>query len=252
MEDEEEEEEHEQEQEEIEEEEEEEEQDGSNTSYEHGGSDVGAANGIPADNDDAPKGTTVDRDIHAIAIRMLEAILDNNDDATDSSPLPSSSEEDNTQYHIPGPMCEAEASPLTEDFQSNGNVRFVQPIVDRIPQPEELAWHVDTDQFVWLTDKEAYQAKQGINALIKSGQSIDLETLTSIIGNEELATLYWLVMALKGQVMSSYIVYDSPRCYIGEEEVQGEGFVMTSPQGSFKLVDRYQFSYANFTQGKFS
>ncbi|QIN96696.1 hypothetical protein [Synechococcus phage S-N03] len=157
-----------------------------------------------------------------------------------------------TQYHIPGPMCEAEASPLTEDFTNTPGVMFVQPIVDRMPQPEDHAWHVGANQFNWLSDKEAYRAKQGINALIKSGQTIDIETLTGIIGDENLATLYWLVMALKAQVMESYIIYNSPKCYIGEGQVQGEGFVMASPQGSFKLVDRYQFSYANFTQGKFS
>ena len=156
-----------------------------------------------------------------------------------------------TQYHIPGPICEAEASPLQVDFDNTPHCMFVQPIVDRVPQPEELAWHVPANNFQWLTPKQVTFAKQEVNKLLKTGQEINVETLSPFLG-EELATLYYLVMSLKHQVMASYIIYNSPKCFIGDEQVQGEGFVMTSAEGSFKLVDRYQFSYANFTQGKFS
>ena len=73
----------------------------------------------------------------------------------------------------------------------------------------------------------------------------------SIIGDDMLANLYYLVMALKHEVMDSYIVYGAPKTRLGNQETQGEGFVMNSNQGSFKLVDRPVFAHANFTQGKF-
>lgn len=156
-----------------------------------------------------------------------------------------------TQYHIPGAMCDAEASPLTEDLFSTELCEFVQPIVDRMPQDKELSWSVAGREFNFLTEKEAQKVKQSINFVIRTGGELTLDYLKSVIGDDLLANLYYLVMALKLQVMESYIIYGSPKAYIGDREVQGEGFVMNSQYGSFKLVDRYEFAYANFTQGRF-
>lgn len=156
-----------------------------------------------------------------------------------------------TQYHIPGAMCDAEASPLTDDLYSTDVCEFVQPIVDRMPQDKEMSWSVGEIQFNFLSAKEAQGVKQSINAIIREGGKLDLDTLKSIIGDDHLANLYYLVMSLKHQVMDTYIIYGAPKAYIGDRQVQGEGFVMNSQFGSFKLVDRYEFAYANFTQGRF-
>jgi hypothetical protein len=46
------------------------------------------------------------------------------------------------------------------------------------------------------------------------------------------------------------IVTDSPKAYIGEEEIVGEGFVLKNDKMIMKLVDRSVFSRANFNLQK--
>ena len=51
--------------------------------------------------------------------------------------------------------------------------------------------------------------------------------------------------------MDSFIVYGSPKCYVDGIEIKGEGFVMTTKYGIINLVDRKEFAYANFNNGRF-
>ena len=148
------------------------------------------------------------------------------------------------------PLWQTGSEPCLEAPASAPGVRWVQPIVDRLA-PQGAAPSVAAGvQF--LTAKEAAQAKVAINALIKSGQEVDDETLVDILdGNTQLTNLYQLVIDMKNTVLDNVIVYDAPKSYIGDERVQGEGFVYHHKCGSFKVVNRKQFSYANFTQGKF-
>ena len=72
-----------------------------------------------------------------------------------------------------------------------------------------------------------------------------------------LVNLYQMVKEIKEDLMDSLIVYGSPKCYIEGEDMEvecdGEGYVIKNDYyGWFKLVRREEFSYANFTQGKFS
>ena len=48
------------------------------------------------------------------------------------------------------------------------------------------------------------------------------------------------------------IVYDGPKAFIGDEQIVAEGFVRSNRYGTMKLVNRYQFAYANFNNNKFS
>lgn len=152
-----------------------------------------------------------------------------------------------TEYQVPGKMCDAEASPISVTFDDTDNVKFVQPIVDRMP----LRGDYRLGNVVGLSFKEAYQAKVAINALIRSGQEVTHSDLCDIIGDRELASVYMMVKHLKEEVLESFIIYNAPKCYLAGEQIDGEGFVLNTDMGSFKIVDRAQFSYANFTQGKF-
>lgn len=152
-----------------------------------------------------------------------------------------------TEYQVPGKMCDAEASPISVTFDDTDHVKFVQPIVDRVP----LQGGVRLGNFPTLSDKEAYQAKVAINALIRSGQEVTYTDLCDILGDNDLAAVYNLVVKLKEEVLESFIIYNAPKCYLGDELVDGEGFVLNTDLGSFKVVDRAQFSFANFTQGQF-
>ena len=154
-----------------------------------------------------------------------------------------------TEYHVPGELKNAQAGPLMTELNDTCTVKFVTPMVDRVPL--DNPWHVDHDQITFLTEKEASQAKVGINALIRSGQEVTVEDLTGIIGNQQLAVIYYLVIRLKQQVLQSVVVYNAPQTFIGDKKVLGEGVFFHTEEGSFKVVDRYEFSLANFTNGRF-
>ena len=156
-----------------------------------------------------------------------------------------------TKYYVDGELCDAIPLPLREKFSDTAHVRFVMPIVDRI-HPQHSAPKINTSVVQFMTDKEAYQAKQSINAVIKSGQELDDETLTDILGCQHLANLYQWVIEIKEDLIDSMIVYNDFKTYLpsGEETV-GEGFVYWTQANAIKLVNRSVFSYANFTEGRF-
>ena len=156
-----------------------------------------------------------------------------------------------TKYYVDGELCDAVPLPLREKFSDTAHVRFVMPIVDRI-HPQHSAPKINTSVVQFMTDKEAYQAKQSINAVIKSGQELDDETLTEILGCQHLANLYQWVIEIKEDLIDSMIVYNDFKTYLpsGEETV-GEGFVYWTQANAIKLVNRSVFSYANFTEGRF-
>tara|TARA_R100000479_G_scaffold140966_1_gene76806 strand:- start:131 stop:586 length:456 start_codon:yes stop_codon:yes gene_type:complete len=113
------------------------------------------------------------------------------------------------------------------------------PVVDMI---REL---MQTVEFV--TDKEAKQIKKNVNRAIREGSGI---TPYDFMGNVDLCNLYGLMLVLKDELMHQ-CRYIGPRAFIGNAEISGEGYVMSSEFGTFKLVNRRVFSAANFTNGKY-
>lgn len=154
-----------------------------------------------------------------------------------------------TEYTITGKMCDAVASPISVDMDDTTNVKFVQPIVDRVMVKQSF---MDVEDMSFLSEKDAAVAKVAINALIRTGQELTTEVLIDIIGDAQLAITYKMVMNLKQKVLENVIVYNAPACYLGSRKVVGEGLVFSTDRGLFKVVDRAQFSYANFSGGKFS
>jgi hypothetical protein len=130
-------------------------------------------------------------------------------------------------------------------FLDTDDVKFVQPVVDFIrPQMPDL----DVSDVKFLTDKEAAEAKKSINALIRSNEEITWWKLGEILGCMNLAHLYLTMQEIKEDLMEMMIVTDSPKAYIGEEEIVGEGFVLKNDKMIMKLVDRSCFSRLNFLQ----
>jgi len=63
--------------------------------------------------------------------------------------------------------------------------------------------------------------------------------------------LWKLVASIKMDML--YLCRNNgPKAYIGNRQCGGEGYVRTNDYGMFKLVDRMQFSHANFNNGKFA
>ena len=155
-----------------------------------------------------------------------------------------------TFYKTNTTLLDAVAKPLVTHLTDNENVKWIQPTVDRVFEASEPP-KVDTDKVTFLTAKEAKIAKTAINQLIKDDVELSDYNLFEILGCNHLVNLYQLILEIKEELMDSFIVYGSPKCYVDGIEIKGEGFVMTTKYGIIKLVDRKEFAYANFNNGRF-
>ena len=151
-----------------------------------------------------------------------------------------------TQYDAVSPVWQSVPHSNPEFFADTQDVKWVQPIVDR-RRGKRIQF--DTDGINFLSAKDAAPIKVAINAHIREGKMLTLSVLTDLIGDAQLAALYEQVMIAKDYVMSQFIISNAPKCYLAGDKVQGEGFVFTTKFGVVKLVDRAQFSYANFNIG---
>ena len=96
-------------------------------------------------------------------------------------------------------------------------------------------------------------AKQKINSLVKEGRELTDSNLFDILGCVYLTNLYQLIIEIKEDIMNSMIINDAPRSFIFDDvETDGEGYVFHTEKVSFKLVNREEFAYANFTDGRFN
>ena len=155
-----------------------------------------------------------------------------------------------TFYKTNTTLLDTVAKPLITHLTDNENVRWIQPTVDRVFEGQEPP-KVNTDKVTFLTSKEAKIAKTAINQLIKDDVELSDYNLFEILGCNHLVNLYQLLLEIKEELMDSFIVYGSPKCYVDGIEIKGEGFVMTTKYGIIKLVDRKEFAYANFNNGRF-
>jgi hypothetical protein len=100
--------------------------------------------------------------------------------------------------------------------------------------------------FVKFPDaKEGQELKVAINRCIREQRDIAESGM-----NKNLMILYKLIIEIKELLMEGITSDEDVRCYIGDEMCDHEGYVMTNKFGTFKLINRRQFSYANFTMKK--
>ena len=157
-----------------------------------------------------------------------------------------------TKVTVTGKMCDAVCEPLEEIFDDTSIIKWVQPSIDRLPSGQ-TAPKLNTTNVQFMTTKEANVAKQKINSLIKEGRELTDSNLFDIFGCVYLVNLYQMIIEIKDDIMESMIVNDAPRSFIFDDvETDGEGYVFHTKFGSFKLVNREEFAYANFTDGRFN
>lgn len=140
------------------------------------------------------------------------------------------------------------------EFNTTDDVLFVVPCVDRMPNKEPIP-NIDFDLITFLSTSESKKAQIKINALIRDGIDLNDRDISDIVGCSNLANLYLMVKEMKEMLMETLIVNGGPRAFIddGDFEIDGEGYVMkTKNHGTYKLIDREVFSYANFTQSRFA
>jgi len=135
-----------------------------------------------------------------------------------------------------------------EEFEDTETCKFVQP----------RAWQLDEDfseivgfarqmsQLVtFVNEKEATELKKQLNACIREGLEVVPETF-----NNSLLISYWLLIKSIKDDMLYLCRNNGPKAYIDNQQCGGEGYVRMNEFGMFKLVNREQFSHANFNNAK--
>ena len=144
-------------------------------------------------------------------------------------------------------MKSMNAEPLTEKLDPT---MFVQPnawisdykgnamnIEMMVGFARQMATLVD-----FATPKEAELLKKDLNAYIRDGE----EVIAEEFANYQLVRLWCLVENIKTEYMKLMRDDFNCECFLGNEYVDGEGYVMHSKHGTYKLVNRWVFSHYNF------
>ena len=151
---------------------------------------------------------------------------------------------------VTGELKDAFVSDRSYPFDDTEYVKFVQPD----------AWQIDEDfeeivgfarqmaQLVTFADPlEAEKLKIDLNRCIREGREVVPETFD----NSRLISYWFLIKSIK-EDMLFLCRNNGPKAYIGNKQCGGEGYVRTNDYGMFKLVNREQFSHANFNNSKFA
>jgi hypothetical protein len=97
-----------------------------------------------------------------------------------------------------------------------------------------------------VTPKVAAQITKQLNACIREGKEVNSDDFE----NPNLISFWKLVKSIKEDAVF-LCRCSGPAAYLNGERIVGEGFVMTNEFGTYKLVNREVFSYANFNHGRF-
>lgn len=94
-------------------------------------------------------------------------------------------------------------------------------------------------------EKEGQELKVAVNKCIRLRQDIDCA------GMSKMQTyLYKLIIQIKHLLMEGFSSYENVQCMFEGVDCDHEGYVMSNQFGAFKLVNRREFSYRNFTKKK--
>lgn len=100
----------------------------------------------------------------------------------------------------------------------------------------------------FLSDKKAKEIKKQLNACIRENRPV----VNSEFDCDPMLLGFWaLVKSIKDDALF-LCRNNGPRSYIGQDEVNAEGYVYSNEFGTYKLVNRQQFSVANFNNPKFT
>ena len=152
-------------------------------------------------------------------------------------------------YYTGNTLKDMNAKPLSFALLSGRGADFIQPdawlselgadkdISQLIGFARQMATLVD-----FATPTEEKLLKKDLNAYIRDGDEVVAEEFA----NYQLVRLWLLVKDIKEQFMLRMRDNFDAECFIGNEYINGEGYVMAGDHGVYKLVDRETFSYYNF------
>jgi hypothetical protein len=137
-----------------------------------------------------------------------------------------------------------------EVFDDTETCKFVQPRAWQIDEDfsEVVGFARQMSQLVTFAGKkEAAELKVALNKCIREGREVVPETFN----NSRLISYWFLIKSIK-EDMLFLCRNNGPKAYMGNRQCRGEGYVGINQYGMFKLVNREQFSYANFNNGRFA
>ena len=137
-----------------------------------------------------------------------------------------------------------------EIFDDTESCKFVQPDAWQIDEDfqEIVGFARQMSQLVTFAEPfEAEKIKIDLNRCIREGREVVPETFD----NSRLISFWFLVKSIKEDML--YLCRNNgPKAFIGNRQCGGEGYVRVNDYGMFKLVNREQFSHANFNNGRFA
>ena len=150
---------------------------------------------------------------------------------------------------VTGQLKDAFVTDKSYPFDDTETCKFVQP----------RAWQIDEDfaeivgfarqmsQLVTFAEPfEAEKIKIDLNRCIREGREVDPDSFN----NSRLISYWFLIKSIK-EDMLFLCRNNGPKAYIDNKQCGGEGYVRTNDYGMFKLVNREQFSHANFNNLKY-
>ena len=165
-----------------------------------------------------------------------------------------------TRYEANDDLRDSWAIPLTVNLEDGHNCKFVKPkarifsgdytkcagsfgdLTEVIQFAKVMAQNV-----TFVDEKKAKQLKQELNKCIREGVEID----DNAFDCDYTLIAYWkLIKSIKDDALF-LCRNDGPAAYIGQDRIDAEGYVYSNEFGTMKLVNREQFSYANFNNAKF-
>ena len=155
-----------------------------------------------------------------------------------------------TFYATDGELKDAYVIEDSFDFDDTESCKFVKPSAWQIDEDFEeiVGFARQMSQLVTFAEPlEAEKLKIDLNRCIREGREVVPETFD----NSRLISYWFLIKSIK-EDMLFLCRNNGPKAYIGNKQCGGEGYVRTNDYGMFKLVNREQFSHANFNNSKFA
>ena len=172
-----------------------------------------------------------------------------------------------TKYYAVSDLRDAIAMPLTEKLESGEHVKYVQPtafINDDFDDGRNYAFNQCADMIEYaknmstavkfVDERTAKKIKQNINALIREDKAVDPEAFAwAGLCDANLIELWHTVNEIKMMALNLCADNAEFETYANyTEKIKGEGYVMITRFGYFKLINRREFSYQNFINPKFA
>ena len=97
------------------------------------------------------------------------------------------------------------------------------------------------------TEEQGRQLKTYINSYIRMALPLDAAKIAKETKfDKSLFQLYNFIIEIKNMIMEGIDSNEDIDCFLDDEKSDHEGFVLSNEYGTYKLVNREQFSYANF------